>query len=159
MKLLELNTLLRAVQTNLAPAVEDKALTLHLQLEPQLPQVLADERSLYRAMTNLVENATYYTASGGSVTVTTRRDSADVMVEVADTGVGIEPDELPHVFDRFYRSQQAEQLRAGGTGLGLAIAKQSSMSMRARSRWKAHPASGRPSACRCLSRKRSETSG
>ena len=71
-------------------------------------------------LSNLIDNAIKYTPAAGHVTVRAEGNLDTVQVEVADTGVGIGPDHLPHVFERFYRADQART--ASGTGLGLAIA-------------------------------------
>ena len=107
----------------LLPLRRRKDINLLFNLGAPLPSILADQRDIYRAMTNLIENAIHYTATDGSVTVTTRSDEADVIVEVADTGIGIDPTEIAYVFERFYRAKHAQQVRSGGTGLGLAIVK------------------------------------
>ncbi|MEO0827468.1 MAG: ATP-binding protein [Cyanobacteria bacterium J06642_9] len=89
--------------------------------------VLGDADQLTRLFTNLVSNALQYTPAQGSITLQMepkRQNGQDyVRVTVADTGIGIAAEELPHVFDRFYRADPARSRRAGGTGLGLAIAK------------------------------------
>jgi signal transduction histidine kinase len=71
----------------------------------------------------LVDNAAKYTDDGGIVSVTTVRRKGDVLVRVSDTGHGIAPEDLPNIFDRFYRSDSSRSDRPGGFGLGLAIAK------------------------------------
>ena len=70
---------------------------------------------------NLVENAIKYNVPGGEVYVSVRRDGDQVLLEVADTGVGIPEEDLPKVFNRFYRVDTARSRAAGGTGLGLSI--------------------------------------
>ena len=82
--------------------------------------VLADERWLHQLVTNLLGNALKFTPAGGGVTIRTRRDGLDAVLEVSDTGVGIPADELPRVFDRFWRGQAAAQ--ASGSGIGLSVA-------------------------------------
>lgn len=82
--------------------------------------VLADQRWLHQVIANLLANALKFTPAGGSVTVVTRRAGPDAVLEVADTGVGIPADELPRIFDRFWRGQGAAQ--TSGSGIGLAIA-------------------------------------
>jgi CheY-like chemotaxis protein len=72
---------------------------------------------------NLLSNAIKFTAKGGRVTVTLRRSGSDAEITVADTGVGIKPDFLPHIFDRFQQADQSITRRFGGLGLGLAIVK------------------------------------
>lgn len=88
-----------------------------------LPFVVADIGLIERVLENLLDNAIKYTAAGGDVTVAVRAGAAAATVEVVDTGQGIAPEELPHVFDRFYRSKTAKRAPGSGAGLGLAIAK------------------------------------
>jgi signal transduction histidine kinase len=78
---------------------------------------------LRRAFTNLVENATYYTPAGQVVMVRTRQNEQKILVEITDTGIGIDEATLPYIFDRFYRSPEAKLLIRSGSGLGLAIVK------------------------------------
>jgi two-component system phosphate regulon sensor histidine kinase PhoR len=72
---------------------------------------------------NLLENALHYTPAGGQITLQTIAQPNEVAVEVGDTGIGIEPGDLPHIFDHFYRADKARANHHGGTGLGLAIVK------------------------------------
>ncbi|GLY34617.1 two-component sensor histidine kinase [Amycolatopsis sp. NBRC 101858] len=81
----------------------------------------ADPVRLRQAVGNLVSNAVRHTPAGGSVEVRGRRDGDDVVIEVADTGAGIAAEDLPHVFDRFWRADKARTRTTGGSGLGLAI--------------------------------------
>ncbi len=78
---------------------------------------------LKRALSNLIVNAISYTAQGGTITVTTRKAQNFAEINVRDTGIGIEADDLPHIFQRFYRADQARSNHTGGTGLGLPISK------------------------------------
>ena len=80
-----------------------------------------DRTLIQRAVGNLVSNAVAHTHEGGSVAITTHREAANVLIEVTDTGVGIPPEALPRVFDRFYRVDPSRSKASGGTGLGLAI--------------------------------------
>ena len=82
--------------------------------------VLADERWIHQVVTNLLGNALKFTPAGGTVTIRTTSRGKDAILEVADTGVGIPADELPRIFDRFWRGQAAAQ--TSGSGIGLAIA-------------------------------------
>jgi two-component system, OmpR family, sensor histidine kinase BaeS len=84
-------------------------------------ELTADPARLRQALGNLVANAVRYTPRGGEVTVTARRQGESILLEVADTGVGIGPEELPHVFDRFWRADKSRSRKTGGSGLGLAI--------------------------------------
>ncbi len=77
-----------------------------------------------QVISNLLTNAIRHTPPGGSVTVSISRDDRELAIAVADTGEGITPEDLPHVFERFYRSGSSRSRKEGGTGLGLAIVKQ-----------------------------------
>jgi signal transduction histidine kinase len=85
--------------------------------------ILADAERMEEVIGILVDNAAKYTDDGGIVSVTTVRRKGDVLVRVSDTGHGIAPEDLPNIFDRFYRSDSSRSDRPGGFGLGLAIAK------------------------------------
>jgi two-component system, OmpR family, phosphate regulon sensor histidine kinase PhoR len=97
-----------------------KGLSLELAGE-LLQEVVADELQLERVVTNLLANAIKYTPSGGSITVSTARREGRISVAVQDTGRGIPPDEIPHLFEKYRRVREAK--RTEGTGLGLFIAK------------------------------------
>ncbi|MEU2731315.1 HAMP domain-containing sensor histidine kinase [Streptomyces griseoviridis] len=81
----------------------------------------ADPVRMRQALGNLVTNAVRHTPAGGTVTLTARRDGDRIALTVADTGSGIDPDDLPHVFDRFWRAEKSRSRRTGGSGLGLSI--------------------------------------
>ncbi len=86
--------------------------------------VRGDAERLRQLVWNLVENALRYTPAGGTVTVSLRRRGPVAELTVADTGIGIEPEHLPHIFERFYRADTGRSRAAGGTGLGLSIVRQ-----------------------------------
>ena len=106
---------------NLAPAAEAGGVTLSAQVSEKLPAVQADPYRTSQVLRNLLVNALRYTPSGGSVTVAAMPLGGAVEVTVADTGEGIDPGDLPHVFERFWRGDPARS-RTGGTGLGLSVA-------------------------------------
>lgn len=83
--------------------------------------VVADHHRLRQALGNLVDNALTYTPAGGRVQVLAREEGDTAVLEVSDSGIGIAPDDLDHVFDRFYRADPSRSRRTGGSGLGLAI--------------------------------------
>jgi PAS domain S-box-containing protein len=118
-----INVLLSEIAQQLRPKAEKKRIVTRLELADGIPTIAADREQIQRAFTNLVENAIDYTPEGGSVDVRTRAVLDKVEVEIADTGIGIPAEDLPHIYDRYYRSQQARSLERGGTGLGLPIAK------------------------------------
>jgi two-component system sensor histidine kinase BaeS len=86
--------------------------------------VEGDPDRLSQVLRNLMSNAIRHTPAGGRVTVTVREAGSTVSVVVADTGSGISAEDLPHVFDRFYRGDRSRSRQGGGAGLGLAIARQ-----------------------------------
>jgi two-component system sensor histidine kinase BaeS len=88
------------------------------------PHLRADPVRVRQAVTNLLSNAIRYTPSGGTVTVTAREEGGRAVIVVADTGPGIAPHDLPHVFDRFWRAEKSRRRQTGGSGLGLAIVRQ-----------------------------------
>src|SRR5580693_5693621 len=113
---------LAAIAGSAADSLARRFETAEVTLDRQLAtaQVLADERWMHQVVTNLLGNALKFTPAGGTVTIRTRQDGAHAVLEVADTGVGIPADELPRIFDRFWRGQAAAQI--SGSGIGLAIA-------------------------------------
>ncbi len=106
----------------LRPLADESALTLLYSGPPDVT-VTADSDRLAQVLTNLIDNALKYTPAGGRVEVQVVPRDGEVAVTVADTGRGIPPDDLPHVFERFYRADRSRTRGSGGTGLGLAIAK------------------------------------
>jgi two-component system phosphate regulon sensor histidine kinase PhoR len=105
----------RAVQKNIAIVNES--------ICGALPRVMADQGRLEQVVVNLLENAIKYTPDGGSIRLFTEDDDAYIRVSVADTGIGIPFKDLPRIFERFYRVDEARTREQGGTGLGLAIVK------------------------------------
>ena len=97
---------------------------LELDARPDLPEIMADRTRILQVMSNLLENALVHTPDGGSVTISVERAGDDrVRLEVTDTGRGIPPDQLPHVFEQFYRVDPSRSRDTGGAGLGLTIVK------------------------------------
>ena len=101
---------------------ELKDIILHTEIDSPIPME-ADEERLHQLLVTVLDNAIKYTPEGGVVRVICSKFAHSVQLEVEDTGVGITADNLPHVFDRFYRGDKARTRQEGGTGLGLAIAK------------------------------------
>ena len=87
-------------------------------------EMFADPGKLAQVCYNIIENAIKYTPNGGTVTVSLHKSGRDAVLDISDTGVGIPPEDLPHIFDRFYRVDKARSRDTGGTGLGLSIVKQ-----------------------------------
>jgi len=114
--------LLQAAADSAAPRAADKEIMLTIDAEPGLPQVAADATRLGHALGNLLDNAITYTERGGHITLAARMDGEQVELSVSDTGLGIPPEHLPHVFTKFFRVPG--QHHPGGTGLGLAITRE-----------------------------------
>ena len=106
-----------------APGLDQNALSLELGL-PERLDVRADPDSLTQVLGNLLQNAVRYTLPGGRIALTAEQRPEDVLVTVANTGDGIPPEDLPHVFERFYRVDKSRDRASGGAGIGLAIVRQ-----------------------------------
>lgn len=117
----DVNVLVRMVATRFNAAARDKALNLICDLSPDLPEIEADGRLIDLALTKIIENALRYTPEGGTVALRTTINRDLVAVEVRDTGIGISEENLPQIFERFFRVDKARTTR--GAGLGLSIAK------------------------------------
>ena len=126
--LCDLNELIQTLVKDRQELASDRGLKLRVELEPALKPVVLDEPTIVQAVSNLVTNALNYTPSGGDVLISTMCATEDgqpqVGFKVEDTGLGINAEDLPHLFERFYRGSAGRQTGAPGTGLGLAIVKQ-----------------------------------
>ena len=116
-----LDRVLQDIVVLLEPMAQKKNITLKYQLIPNI-YAFGDKSELNRLFSNLIENALQYTPSGGKVNVSLTKHNRFAFVNVEDSGIGIAPEQIPFVFDRFWRADKARTRREGGTGLGLAIA-------------------------------------
>jgi len=128
---MDVGDLLRDAQVNFGPQAADRGVTLALNLPSELPQVIADWRRFAQVLGNLLTNALRHTPEGGCVTLSATPpplrgglEGGMVEVTVADTGTGIPPEDLPYIFERFWRGEKSRSRAGGETGLGLAIARQ-----------------------------------
>ena len=117
----DLGAAVQSAVERLRPSAEKAGVGLSVETAASLPRVSGDRLSLERAIVNLINNAIKFSPDGGAVRVLARPDGVGVTIEIADNGSGIEPQDLPRVFERFYKADRAR--RAGGTGLGLAVVK------------------------------------
>ena len=120
---LALEPMIQDLLDELTLLADDRRITLSFESR-SVPPILGDAQWLKQALINLLDNALHYTPSGGAVTVHLQAVGEGVAVAVEDTGHGIEPEHLPHLFERFYRTDWARAKDSGGTGLGLAIVKE-----------------------------------
>jgi two-component system OmpR family sensor kinase len=120
---IDLHEMLHGVLVRLKPTAEEKDIQLRLLAPEEVPFV-GDPDLLGRLVENLVDNALIHSPHMGEVIVRLERDSAGITISVEDKGTGIPPEDLPRIFDRFYRVDLARSRDVGGTGLGLAIVQQ-----------------------------------
>lgn len=120
---IDVHDLIEGVIDQVAPLAEERKVAL-LMLPGPIAIIAVDQSLVVQLLLNLLDNALRHTGSGGEVIVTWRMDAAgQVAIDVRDTGVGISPEHLPHIFDRFYRVDTARTSGRSGAGLGLAISR------------------------------------
>ncbi|HJU28119.1 MAG TPA: ATP-binding protein, partial [Candidatus Binataceae bacterium] len=120
---LDLATTIKSALEGLSPAIEAKALVLQTSFDPMAGMITGDPARLQQVIWNLVNNAIKFTPNGGRIEVKLKRLDARVEVTVSDTGQGITPELLPHLFERFRQGDVSANRAYGGLGLGLAIVK------------------------------------
>jgi two-component system, OmpR family, sensor histidine kinase BaeS len=113
----------RLARDHAAERFAAKGVTLQTQIEADLPLINVDLDRFGQVLDNLLTNALRYTPVGGTVTLTATRTRSTVVFTVADNGSGIAAEHLPHIFERFYRTDAARDRAHGGSGIGLAIAR------------------------------------
>jgi signal transduction histidine kinase len=118
----DLNATVKAAVDTVRTSAAARNIELSVSLYPTSPIVMGEPVRLQQIAWNMVSNAIKFTDPGGKVTVTTGIDGTEAYLTVVDTGIGIEPEFLPHVFDRFRQADGSTSRRHGGLGLGLAIA-------------------------------------
>ena len=119
----DLREIAEEVVANFKLFADEKNVALMFEAAPQLPQINIDTMRMRQVLTNLVDNALRHTTNGQHVKVSLNADVNDFFIVVADTGTGVEPTHLPHLFERFYRTDASRARISGGSGLGLAIVK------------------------------------
>jgi PAS domain S-box-containing protein len=122
-EVLDAHAALRNVMAMFARETDDKGLTVTVSLRAKRCHVWADPGRFQQMLLNLLSNAVKFTAEGGTVTVRTSNENGTIKIEVADTGVGIEPDVMPRLFEPFEQGEQGMTRQFGGLGLGLSIVK------------------------------------
>ncbi|MBW4654349.1 MAG: HAMP domain-containing histidine kinase [Kaiparowitsia implicata GSE-PSE-MK54-09C] len=120
--LLDLGVVLADVAEEYEPRCHRVGITLEWDLPPQQMWVQANAMLLHQMVSNIMDNACRYTPAGGRIQLEVLPTIQNIVVQIRDSGTGISPDALPHIFDRFHRGDEAKAPRTAGTGLGLAIA-------------------------------------
>ena len=119
-----LDDLAKKAVDNFEAEASEKKITVQVHSDETIPDVLGDPQRISQVINNLLSNAIRYIPAGGKVNIQTRRLDDGVELTVVDNGPGIPEEELPHIFDRFWRSEKSRSRASGGAGLGLAIARQ-----------------------------------
>jgi signal transduction histidine kinase len=119
----DLRALLERVTTAHTPEAQSQGVSVQVEAPPALPDVEADPGRLAQVLENLMSNALRHTPEGGQITLSAGAEGNTVTLRVQDNGTGIASEDLPFVFDRFYRAEKSRQRHEGESGLGLAIAK------------------------------------
>lgn len=121
---IDVRTMIEGLVERLSLSAKKKEQALIYTPINEVPKIKGDRGGLERVLTNIISNALKYTPTGGEIRVFSRTMYNDIIIKVSDTGIGISKEQLPNIFDRFYRVDKARSRDKGGTGLGLAIAKQ-----------------------------------
>jgi two-component system sensor histidine kinase BaeS len=123
LKTTSVKTLVDATVDRLERQFHEKGVSITTHISPHLPPVKVDPDRIGQVLLNLVGNALQYTPSGGSVEISATYRSNQAQIEISDTGIGIAPEDIGHIFTRFYRVDKSRARHVGGSGIGLTIAK------------------------------------
>lgn len=138
----DLRALLEGVVGRFTPAARGRAIEITLASEENCPLVPADPGRVEQIISNLLSNALRHTPAGGSITIHLACTSQEARIQVRDSGPGIPPEDIEHIFERFYRADKSRSRTEGGTGLGLTIARQLARTHGGDLRAENHPAGG-----------------
>jgi PAS domain S-box-containing protein len=118
-----LNTVIKAILREQEKTVQDNRQRVHVEAAPDLPFIFGDVDEIQRAIAHIIMNAITYTPDGGHINIETGVVGDQVRLTVHDNGIGIDPNDLPHIFEPLYRADRARQSDRGGMGLGLSVVK------------------------------------
>ena len=125
---LSMNALLSRAVSMLQPLIDEKSLSVQLNLQESLPLLLLDKDRINQVIYNILSNAIRYIPAGSAIHIRTeeihKKDRPWLQLVIADTGTGIAAADLPHVFQYFYRGEKSRSRKSGGSGIGLALARQ-----------------------------------
>jgi two-component system sensor histidine kinase VicK len=122
--LVSMEEIIQSVIESMGVLFENKGLRVAVELTPHLPPVLGDRDRLVQVVTNILSNAVKFTPRGGSIRVALRQETAQLVVEISDCGIGIPAEHIDLIFEKFHRSDDMLTAATEGTGLGLAITRQ-----------------------------------
>ncbi len=122
-KLTYVNYLVEKVINSITPIADKKNINITLKQIDKI-QIYIDQEKIYRALTNIIHNAVKYTESEGKVEVSLFKKGQHAIIKISDNGIGIKEENIPYIFERFYRVDEARSRKTGGSGLGLAISQQ-----------------------------------
>jgi len=122
-EILPLAELIQTAIESLRPVSDLKEQVIETRLPSDLPTIIGDSQKIFQVMVNLLNNAVHYTPAKGRITIEAKSVEKGVEAIVSDTGIGIPAEELPRIFERFYRVDKGRSREQGGTGLGLSIVK------------------------------------
>jgi two-component system sensor histidine kinase BaeS len=120
----DIGQLVRRLAAEMEARARERDIRLQVQTPADIVPAMADADRIAQVIRNLLDNALHYTPTGGKVELVVTGGAGEAMLSVIDTGSGIAPEDLPHVFDRFYRADPSRSRVSGGSGLGLAIVRQ-----------------------------------
>lgn len=119
----DLNKLIKEIVKSMKPKFESKSLNLKMSVQEDLPSVEVDRDKFIQVVMNLLANAITYTSEEGHILISTGMKAKEVFISVKDDGIGISEEDIPYIFERFYRVDRARSRKTGGTGVGLTIVK------------------------------------
>ena len=120
----DLNAMVADILATFLPATQKRNLTVDLDMPPEPVTIQADREQLARVLRNITDNAIRYAPPNGRIQIAIGRDTASVRVDYANSAAGLQPDDLPHLFERFYRGEKSRSRHHGGAGIGLSIVKE-----------------------------------
>lgn len=121
---IDVNEFLRGLVTAVRRVTEDKGIKVLCDVAPEVERISADPDKLEKVFLNLLFNSVKFTPAGGTIALTAAPDGDHVLLKVSDTGVGIDPNHLPYIFDRFWQADDSANRKFQGTGIGLALVKE-----------------------------------
>ncbi|MGC5328167.1 sensor histidine kinase [Brevibacillus sp. SYSU BS000544] len=115
--------LIQQVMIDFVPQLEEAGMSFSIACEPQKINIEADISLIVRLLQNIISNSIFYGKSGKNIDIAISKEDADVLIKIANYGKPIDPEDIPYIFERFYRGEKSRSANTGGKGMGLAIAK------------------------------------